>query len=81
MAACIWETLKYNLGFWGAIAVLGVIVAAIVAIGVTPAGPGVVALVTAIVDASLAGAAGVIAAGVGGTGLIATLVVGIITCF
>lgn len=80
MAACIWEKLKYHLGFWGAIGVLGLIVAGIAAIGLTPGGPGVAAFFTALVQTSM-GAAGLTVAAVGGNGLIMTLVTGIILCW
>ncbi len=80
MAACIWETLKFHLGFWGAVAVLGAIIAGFAAIGLTPAGPGLAALVTALAKTAL-GFAGLIVAGGGATGFIATLVAGLILCW
>ena len=80
MAACIWEKLKFHLGFWGAIAVIGLIMAGIAAIGVTTGGTGLVALVTAVAQTALGGA-GLAVAGAGAGAFITTLVTGIILCW
>ncbi len=80
MAACIWEKLKFHLGFWGAIAVIGLIMAGIAAIGVTTGGAGLVALVTAVAKTALGGV-GLAVAGTGAGAFIATLVTGLILCW
>ena len=79
MGKCIWNCLKYHLGFWGAIAVLGLLLAAIAAIGISTGGVGVVTL-SAILETAL-GAAGITIACVGGSGIFGALLGCIARCW
>lgn len=82
MLDCIWETLKYHLGFWGAIAILGVITVGIAALTASTGGAGTAGL-TAVITSALgttAGSIGGTAVAVGGAGLVGTLVGGIAKC-
>ncbi|MCK4297613.1 MAG: hypothetical protein KAX28_13270 [Candidatus Marinimicrobia bacterium] len=79
MGKCIWNCLKYHLGFWGAIAVLGLLLAAIAAIGISTGGAGIVTL-AAILETVL-GSAGITLFCIGGSGIFGALVACIARCW
>ncbi len=85
-AACVWKCAKYHLGFWGAMALIGLIMAGLAALGVTTGGAGLTGLPALIalleaVWATAFGAAGLKLAIAGGTGMIATLAACMVRCF
>jgi len=82
MLSCIWDNLKFHLGFWGAMAIIGVIMVGITALTVSTGGAGTAGL-TALISSAVAttwGGAGATIAVIGGSGLIGTLVGGIAKC-
>ena len=79
MRSCVWECCKYQFGFFGAIAVIGLLMIALAAIGVSTGGAGLAALVSAAVATSLGGA-GLAVAGVGAAGAGGTLIGCILRC-
>ena len=82
MAACIWDCVKYQLGFFGAIALIGVLLAALAALGVTTGGTGYAALILLLegIMATTMGSVGLTAAAVGGAGVIGSLIGCIAKC-
>ena len=73
MLNCLWNCLKYQLGFFLAIALIGLIMAGIAAVGISTGGAGLAALFAAVVETALGGA-GIAVAKIGGAGAIGTLV-------
>lgn len=83
MWSCIWDTLKYHFGFWGAMALIGVLTVAIAGLTASTGGAataGLTDIVTNALATTVGGIGASVAAG-GGAGLIGTLVGGIAKCF
>lgn len=80
MSSCVWECIKYQFGFFGAIAILGLLIVLLTAIGIGTGGAGLVAAVTAAVKTAV-GAAGLAVTGVGSAGIFGSLVGCIIKCW
>ena len=72
MRSCVWNCLKQWLGFWGAVAVIGLLMVALTALTISTGGVGTVTL-TAIIETAI-GAAGVKIAAAGFAGIIGALV-------
>ena len=83
MKNCIFECLKYAFGFWGALAILGLLIVGLAALFVSTggaAGAGFAAGLAALLEASAAATLGAKIAIAGGVGMIGSLVGCISTC-
>ncbi len=80
MRSCVWECCKYQFGFFGAIAVIGLLMIALAALTVSTAGTGLAALISAAV-ATAVGGAGLAVAKCGAAGMGGTLIGCIARCF
>jgi hypothetical protein len=82
MGNCMFNCLKYTFGFWGAILILGLLVAAIATAIATTGGSAVVGL-AGLVEAALgsaAAAAGLKIAAAGAAGLLVSLIGCLVAC-
>ena len=79
MSSCVFNCLKITFGFWGAIAILGLLLVGLTAL-VVGSGGGAAAAIAAALETAI-GASGAIIAGIGAVGLGGSLVGCISTCF